>query len=224
VSFYVASNHRVLPYALPYFARISLLRTPFSMSLYSLESLWNYTQDYGKILSIWPIFERRNKVAPTVPRFILSPTSLPFGILAITLCSELRFGRSCTCWKAYETFYKIMKKCWAFEHVLSVGWNDDGVGSSGASHFRTNTSLYVSRKSIGWTDAIIRWYHQIIRCLYACFLLLRSSSGAHKNGTVGSSYALFSAHLNLGITFHSGFRFWWSWTLWKACGIIFMIL
>jgi hypothetical protein len=122
-------------------------------------------------------------------RFILSPTSLPFGILAITLCSELRFRLSCTCWKGYEIL-----------------------------------SLYVSRKSIGWSDAIIRWYHQIIWCLYTCYLLLRSSSGAHKNGTVGSSYALFSAHLNLGITFHSGFRFWWSWTLCKACGIIFMIL
>jgi hypothetical protein len=146
-------------------------------------------------------------------RFILSPTSLPFGILAITLCFELRFGWSCTCWKAYEIFYKILKKSWAFEHCLSVGWTDDSVGSSGASHFSAKTSLYVSRKSIGWTDAIIRWYHQIIRCLYTCFLLLRSSSSAHKNGTVGSSYALFSAHLNLGITFHSGFRFWWSWTL-----------
>jgi hypothetical protein len=157
-------------------------------------------------------------------RFILSPTSLPFGSLAITLCSELRFGRYYTCWKAYEILYKIPKKNWAFEQFWSVGWTDDSVCSSGASHFCVNTSLYVSRKSIGWTDAIIRWYHQIIQCLYTCFLLLRSSSGAHKNGTVGSSYALFSAHLNLGITFHSGFRFWWSWTLWKACGIIFMIL
>jgi hypothetical protein len=157
-------------------------------------------------------------------RFILLPTSLPFGILAITLCSKLRFGRSCTCWKDYEILYKILKKFWAFEHFLSVGWTDDSVGSSGANHFCANTSLFVSRKSKGWTDAIIQWYHQIIRCLYTCFLLLRSSSGAHKNGTVASSYALFSAHLNLGITFHSGFRFWWSWTLWKACGIIFMIL
>jgi hypothetical protein len=157
-------------------------------------------------------------------RFILSPTSLPFGILAIHLFSELRFGRSCTCWKSNEILYKILKKSWAFEHFLSVGWTDDSVGSSGASHFYANTSLYVSRKSIGWTDAIIRWNHKIIRCLYTCFLILRSSSGAHKNGTVGPSYALFSAHLNLGITFHSGFRFWWSSTLWKACGIIFMIL
>jgi hypothetical protein len=126
-------------------------------------------------------------------RFILSLTSLPFGILAITLCSELRFGRSCTCWKAYVILYNILKKYWEFEHFLSVGWTD---GSVGASHFCANTSLYVSRKNIGWTDAIIRWYHQIIWCLYTCFLLLRSSSGAHKNGTVGSSYALFSTHLN----------------------------
>jgi hypothetical protein len=156
-------------------------------------------------------------------RFILSSTSLPFGILAITLCSEFRFGRSCTCWKSYEIIYKILKNPWAFEHFLSVGWTDGSVSSSGASHFCVNTSLYVSRKSIWWTNTIIRWYHQIIQ-LYTCFLLLRSSSGAHKNGTVGSSYALFSAHLNLGITFHSRFWFWWSWTLWKACGIIFMIL
>jgi hypothetical protein len=121
-------------------------------------------------------------------RFILSHTLLSFGILAITLCSELRFGWSCTCWKAYEILYKIPKKSWAYEHFLSVGWTDGSVGSSGASHFCANTSMYVSRKSIGWIDAIIRWYHQIIRCLYTCFLLLRSSSGAHKNGTVGSSY------------------------------------
>jgi hypothetical protein len=120
---------------------------------------------------------------------------------------------------------KLIKlSTWAFEHFWSVLWTDDSVGSSGSSHFCANTSLYVSRKSIGWTDVIIWWYHQIILYLYTCFLLLRSSSDAHKNGTVGSSYALFSTHLNLGITFHSGFRFWWSWTLWKACGIIFVIM
>jgi hypothetical protein len=51
-------------------------------------------------------------------RFILSPTSLPFGILAITLCSELHFEQSCACWKAYETLYKIIKKS---EH-LSIFW------------------------------------------------------------------------------------------------------
>jgi hypothetical protein len=128
------------------------------------------------------------------------------------------------CWKAYEIIYKFLKKSWAFEQFLSVGWTDGSVGSSGASLFCVNTSLYVSWKSIGWTDAFIRWYHHIIRCLYTSFILLRSSSGAHKNGTVGSSYALFSAHLNLGITFHYRFWFWWSWTLWKACGIILMIM
>jgi hypothetical protein len=186
------------------------------MTLHSLESLWNSTQYSGKILSIWPIFERRMiEVHRRYQRFILSHTMLPFGILAITLCSELRFWWSCTCWKAYEILYKIRKKYWAFEQFLSV---------SGASHFCANTSLYVSWKSIRWTDAFIRWNHHIIQFLYTYFLLLRSSSGAHKNGTVGSSNSLFSAHLNLGITFHSGFRFWWSWTLWKACGIIFMIL
>jgi hypothetical protein len=145
-------------------------------------------------------------------RFILSHTSLPFGILAITLCSELRFGRSCTCWKAYEILYKILKKSRAFEQFLSVGGTDGSVGSFGASLFCVNTSLYVSWKSIGWTDTLIRWYHHIIQCLYTYFLLLGSSSGARKNLTVGSSYALFSAHLILGISFHSGFRFWWSWT------------
>jgi hypothetical protein len=134
-------------------------------------------------------------------RFILPHTLLPFGILAITLCSELRFWWSCNSWKVYEILYNILKKSWAFEQFLSVGWTDGSVGSSGASPFCVNTSPYVSRKSIGWTNAFIRWYHHIIWCLYTYFLLLRSSSGAHKNGTVGSSYALFSTHLNLGITF-----------------------
>jgi hypothetical protein len=176
-----------------------------------LEKSWAFDQ----FLSVGVL-----KLHRRYPRFILSPTSLPFGIWAITLCSEFCFGQSCTCWKAYKILDKILKKSWVFEHFLSIGWTD----SSGARHFCANTSLYVSRKCIGWTDAIVRWYHQIIQCLYTCFLLLRSSSGTHKNGTVGSSYALFSVHLNLGITFHFRFRFWWSWTLWKACGIIFMIL
>jgi hypothetical protein len=70
--------------------------------------------------------------------FILSPTALPFGILAITLCSKLRFGRSCTCWKSYEILYKILKKFWAFKHFLNVVWTYDSVGSSGASHFCAN--------------------------------------------------------------------------------------
>jgi hypothetical protein len=194
------------------------------MSLYSLESLWNSTQDSGKILSIWQIFERRSiEVAPTVPevhhvthvaalRYFGNNSLLRTPFWAILYLLE-------SLWNYIQDYEKILS-IWAF---LSVVRTDDSVGSSGASHFCANTSLYVSRKSIK-TDATIRRYHQIIQCLYTCFLLLRSSSGAHKNGTVGSSYALFSAHLNLGITFHSGFRFWWSWTLWKACGIIFMIL
>jgi hypothetical protein len=195
------------------------------MSLYSLESLWNSTQDSVKTLSFLPIFERRSiEVAPTVPE-----------VHPVTHVAALRyFGRSSLLRTPFwATLYLLeslwntlqdSEKSWAFEHFLSVGWTDDSVGSSCASYFCVNISLYVSRKSIGWTDAIIRWCHQIIRCLYTCFLLLWSSSGAHKNGTVGSSYALFSAHLNLGITFHSEFRFWLFWTLWKACGIIFMIL
>jgi hypothetical protein len=157
-------------------------------------------------------------------RFVLSHTSLPFGILTITLCSKLRFGRSCTCWKAYEILYEILTKSRAFEQFLSIGWTDGSVGSSGSSLFCMNTSLYVFWKSVGWTDTFIRWYHHIILFLYTYFLLLGSSSGAHKNLTVGSSYALFSTHLILGITFHSEFRFWWSWTLWEDFEIIFMIL
>jgi hypothetical protein len=89
-------------------------------------------------------------------KFILSPSSLPRGILAITLCSELRFGRSCTCWKDYEILYKILKKILSIWEFFECRWTDGSVGSSGASHFCANTSLYVSRKSIGWTDAIIQ--------------------------------------------------------------------
>jgi hypothetical protein len=215
---YVASDHPVLPYALPYFVRISLLRTPFSTSLYSLESLWNSTWDSGKIQCIWPIFERQIiEVAPTVPEVHLVTNVAALRYFGHNSLLRTLFWAILYLLERLWNSLQDSEKSWAFEHFLSVG-------SSGASHFYVNTSLYVSRKSIGWTDVIIWWYHQIIQCLYTCFFLLRSSSGAHKNGTVGSSYALFSTHLNLGITFHSGFRFWWSWTLWKACGIIFMIL
>jgi hypothetical protein len=181
VSFYVASDHPVLLYALSYFARISLLRTPFSTSLYSLESLWNYTQDSGKILSIWPIFERRiTENALTVPE--VRPVTHVAALRYFGHNSLLRTMFWAICWKAYEILYKFLKKSWAFEHFLSVGWTDGSVCSSGASLFCVNNSLYVSWKSIGWTDAFIRWYHHIIRCLYTSFILLRSSSGDHKNG------------------------------------------
>jgi hypothetical protein len=36
-----------------------LLRTPFWVILYLLESLWNSLQDSEKILSIWAFFECR---------------------------------------------------------------------------------------------------------------------------------------------------------------------
>jgi hypothetical protein len=212
-------SFRILPVSLCSELRFRRAYTSWKIIYEILHKILEKSWVFDQFLSVGLL-----KLHRRYQRFILSLTSLPFGILTITLCSELRFGRSCTCSKAYEILYKIRKKSWAFEHFLSVGWTDGSVGASGASHFCANTSLNVSRKSIGSTDAIIRWYHQIIRCLYTCFLLLRSPSYAHKNGTVGSSYALFSAYLNLGITFHSGFRFWWSWTLWKACGIIFMIM
>jgi hypothetical protein len=112
-----------------------------------LEKSWVFDQFFSVEVS---------KLHRRYQRFILSPTSLPFGILAITLYSELCFGRSCTCWKAYEILYKILKKSWAFEHCLSVGWTDDSVSSSGATHFCVNTSLYVSWKSIAWRQHI-RW-------------------------------------------------------------------
>ena len=45
--------------ASPCFDHNFLLRTPISMILYSLESLWNYLQDYAKVLLIWISFECR---------------------------------------------------------------------------------------------------------------------------------------------------------------------
>jgi hypothetical protein len=42
--------------ALRYFGHNSLLRTPFWVILYLLESLWNSIQDSKKILSIWAFF------------------------------------------------------------------------------------------------------------------------------------------------------------------------
>jgi hypothetical protein len=106
-----------------------------------LHKIMEKSWDFDRFLSVWFL-----KLHRRYQRFIVSPTSLPFGILAITLCSELRFGRSCTCWKAYEMCYKILRKFWAFEHFLIVGWTDGSVGSSGASHFCANTSLYVFPK------------------------------------------------------------------------------
>jgi hypothetical protein len=138
---------------------------------------WKAYEILHKILWKWWVFEKCLSVGLLklhwrYQRFILSPVSLPFGMLVITLCSELRFGRSCTCWKAYESLYNIMRKSWAFEYFLSVGWTYGSVGSSGASHFCTNTSLYVSQKCIGWTVAIIRWYHQIIHAYTLVFFFL----------------------------------------------------
>jgi hypothetical protein len=115
-------------------------------------------------------------------RFILSPTSLPSVFWPYLSLVRTPFWAILYLLESLWNYLQDSEKSWAFEHFLSVGWIDDSVGSSGASHFCANTSLYVSRKSIGWTDAIIRWYHQIIRCWYTCFLLLRSSSGAHKMG------------------------------------------
>jgi hypothetical protein len=67
-----------------------------------------------EIEQFWSI--RWMKLRWRYQRFILSPTLLSFGILVITLCSALRFGWCCTCWKAYEI-------CWGPKHPRTGGWS-----------------------------------------------------------------------------------------------------
>ena len=101
-----------------YFDHYSQLRTPFSMILYSLESLWNSLQEYLGGHLIWSSFGRRN---------IRIPSDHPdthrnqlHHVLIITFCPELRFWWSWTLWKAYEIVYKNVQKSISLDQVLGT--------------------------------------------------------------------------------------------------------
>ena len=48
-----------------YFDHYSQFRTPFSIILYSLESLWIFLQEYPRVYLIWSSFERQNIRIPS---------------------------------------------------------------------------------------------------------------------------------------------------------------
>ena len=102
-----------------YFGHNSLLRTPISMILYSMESLWNSLQDSAEDHLIWPKFEHRcnrwSSDEPVLPEISFYSTSY------FSHNSLLRFRWSYTLWKSCEILYKILLKINSFDQSLSTG-------------------------------------------------------------------------------------------------------
>ena len=99
-----------------YFDHYSQLRNPILIILYSLESLWNYLQEYTGVHFI------RSSVGISGDRRIIRSLhrNQLHHVLIITFCSELWFWWSWTLWKAYEIVYKNIQKSISLDQVLGT--------------------------------------------------------------------------------------------------------